>query len=80
MYIQITGGIRVSNTNNEKNSQSLAGRTYDPKDYESNSELASGLATTHEQVSDTLTEGTIEAKIDNVNGKNIDILREGYKK
>ena len=56
----------------------IAEKTFQPEDYTSKSELESGLTVTHEQVSDTLTEGTIEAKIDNVNGQNIEIPRKGY--
>ncbi len=56
----------------------IAGKTFDPADYQSNSLEAKGLAITHEQTSDTWTEGTIEAKIDDVNGKDIEIPRTGY--
>ncbi|HHW37067.1 MAG TPA: DUF4025 domain-containing protein [Bacillales bacterium] len=50
-----------------------------PQDYSSKNEFNSGLATTHEQVSDAYTEGTLEAKIDHVNGQDIEIPRKGYK-
>jgi len=60
--------------------QNVAGKYYEPEYYKSNSEVESGLATTHEQASDTLVEGTIDGKIDNVQGKDIDIPRKGYEK
>ncbi|MGF2615913.1 DUF4025 domain-containing protein [Rossellomorea vietnamensis] len=53
----------------------LAGRTYDVSDYKKSDELSQGLAMTHEQASDSLTEGTIDGKIDNLDGKNIDLPR-----
>jgi hypothetical protein len=71
----------LSNNNHEiPNNENLkiAGKTFDPSDYQSNSIESNGLAVTHEQTTDTLTEGTIEAKIDDVNGKDIEIPRTGY--
>jgi hypothetical protein len=53
----------------------LAGRTYEPADYNKKDELSQGLAMTHEQASDSLTEGTIDGKIDDVDGKDIDLKR-----
>lgn len=53
-------------------------KNFQPQDYTSKHELNKGLATTHEQVSDAYTEGTLEAEIDNVNGQNIKIPRKGY--
>lgn len=41
-------------------------RNYQPSDYEKNDFTSQGLANTHEQVSDTLTEGTYDAQIDQV--------------
>ncbi|KAB2330651.1 YozQ family protein [Bacillus mesophilum] len=66
----------------KKNQQSLelAGRTYRPDDYKKEDQLSSGLAHTHEQVSDTLTEGTIDGKIENVNGKDIPLSKDGFDK
>jgi hypothetical protein len=52
-------------------STKLAGRTYDTSDYQKKDNLSSGLATTHEQVSDTYMEGEIGAVIDDVKGKDI---------
>ncbi|QDP41039.1 DUF4025 domain-containing protein [Radiobacillus deserti] len=58
---------------------------FQPEQYNSNDETEQGLAVTHEQASDTLVEGTIDGRIDNVkrngslkNGQGRDIPREGY--
>lgn len=56
----------------------ISEKNYDSSDYKSSSEFESGLAITHEQATDSLTEGTIEAKIDHVNGKDVEIPRKGY--
>ncbi len=61
-----------------KDSGKVAEKNYDPSDYGKNSVLNSGLATTHEQTSDTLAEGTIDGKIDDINGKDEKIPRKGY--
>jgi hypothetical protein len=61
-------------------SKKLAGRTYDVTDYQKNDQLSSGLATTHEQVSDAYMEGEIKPIIDDVNGKDLPIKRKGYTK
>lgn len=45
-------------------STKLAGRTYDTSDYKEKDSLSNGLATTHEQVSDTYMEGEIGAVTD----------------
>ncbi len=62
----------------KEQSNKIAEKNYQSADYNSKNELDSGLATTHEQVSDTYTEGTLEAKIDNVNGQDIEIPRKGF--
>ncbi|WP_163526783.1 YozQ family protein [Halobacillus ihumii] len=49
-----------------KKSKSIGDRRYESADYERRDDTSQGLATTHEQVSDTLTEGTHDAKIDQV--------------
>lgn len=54
-------------------SQKVAGRVYDPSDYQKNDQISSGLAETHEQFSDSYMEGEIGAVIDDVNGKDIQI-------
>ncbi len=48
----------------KKASERMAEKNYESDDYKRNRELSSGLATTHEQVSDTLTKGTVDRKID----------------
>ncbi|MBU7593002.1 YozQ family protein [Metabacillus halosaccharovorans] len=59
-------------------SSQLAGKTYEVEDYKSNNTLSSGLATTHEQASDAYMEGEVKAVIDNVDGEDIQVNREGY--
>ncbi|MCP8618130.1 YozQ family protein [Salirhabdus salicampi] len=61
-----------------KNNKSVADKYYEPEDYKRNDQLSSGIAETHEQTSDTLTEGTIDGKIERPNGKAEDIPRKGY--
>jgi len=56
----------------------VAGSFYHPSYYQEKDTLSSGLATTHEQVSDTFTEGEIGAVIDDVNGKDITIPQKDY--
>jgi hypothetical protein len=65
---------------NATNSTEIAGRIYEPSDYQKKDQLSSGLATTHEQFSDTYAEGEIGAVIDDVDGKDIPIPRKGFKK
>lgn len=52
-------------TKENKGNPEIAGSFFHTSDYQKNNSLASGLATTHEQVSDTYAEGVI----DDVNGK-----------
>ena len=59
-------------------STEIAGRTYDSSDYQKQDTLSSGLATTHEQFSDSYVEGEIGAVIDDVNGKDVTIPRKGF--
>lgn len=61
-------------------STKLAGRVYNVSDYQKNDQLSTGLATTHEQVSDAYMEGEIKPVIDDVNGKDLPIKRKGYTK
>jgi hypothetical protein len=68
------------NKENPQDSTNLAGRQYDVTDYVKQDQLSSGLAETHEQVSDAYMEGAIQPTIENVNGKDIEIPREGHKK
>ncbi|WP_010094637.1 YozQ family protein [Ornithinibacillus scapharcae] len=48
----------------QKNSNEVAEKYYDVSGYQSNNQTEKGLAITHEQATDAYTEGTIEAKID----------------
>ena len=52
-----------------KEATKLAGRDYDVSDYQKSDPLASGLAITHEQVSDTYMEGEIKPDVDQADGK-----------
>ena len=45
-------------------------KQYEPSDYLQDSETASGLAVTHEQVSDTYMEGTIDRAIEEQHEEN----------
>lgn len=63
---------------NRQASLNIAGRYYETEDYNRNDQLSSGLAETHEQVSDAYMEGQAEAVIDNVEGVDISIPRKGY--
>lgn len=63
----------MENEKKQKKSARLAEKNYGPNDYKKDSRLSSGLAMTHEQVSDTLTEGTIDGEIDDVKGKDEDL-------
>lgn len=58
---------------NSNQNTDVAGRVFNPSDYEKNDQLSSGLATTHEQASDTYTEGEIGAVIDDADGEDIEI-------
>ncbi|WP_226376806.1 YozQ family protein [Oceanobacillus halotolerans] len=49
------------------NAEKVAGKMYDPSDYNRNDQASKGMAITHEQVSDDYTEGTIDGKIDEIN-------------
>ncbi|MFC0270863.1 YozQ family protein [Metabacillus herbersteinensis] len=46
-------------------STQIAGRQYEVEDYKREDELSSGLAVTHEQVSDDYMAGTIDVKLNN---------------
>ncbi|OLS38465.1 YozQ family protein [Bacillus sp. MRMR6] len=62
---------------NSTNSTEIAGRIYHTSDYQKSDELSSGLATTHEQVSDSYMEGEVGGVMEDVAGKNIRLSREG---
>lgn len=59
-------------------SSSISDKQYDPADYQKNDSLSQSFAVTHEQVSDTYTEGTVDGVIENVAGKNVKLERKGY--
>lgn len=71
-------GVAHMNKKENEKSTNLAARTYSPEDYNKNDQLSSGLATTHEQVSDSYTEGEIKAVIDDVNGEDIPIDQKEF--
>ncbi|MEH7222708.1 YozQ family protein [Bacillus sp. JJ1566] len=62
----------------QNNTEGLAARHYQPGDYEKNDELSSGLATTHEQVSDSYMEGEITAPFNNSKAKKEEATSDGY--
>ncbi|MDQ0254629.1 hypothetical protein J2S74_002008 [Evansella vedderi] len=55
-------------TNND--ADKIAEKSYEVEGYKSNDDTEHGLAMTHEQVSDAYTEGTIDARIDQMDGNN----------
>ncbi|MGG3564155.1 YozQ family protein [Neobacillus rhizosphaerae] len=59
--------MEKKSTNNK--SAEIAGRVFDTSDYQKGDALSSGLATTHEQVSDTYMEGEVGAVSDDANGQ-----------
>lgn len=59
-------------------SSNISDKQYDPADYKKNDSLSQSFAVTHEQVSDTYTEGTVDGIIEDVAGKNIKLERKGY--
>jgi hypothetical protein len=64
---------------NDQENLKIAGRQYEVEDYQRSDTLSAGLAMTHEQVSDTYTEGEIHAVIDDQDdGKETQIPRKGY--
>jgi hypothetical protein len=66
------------NTQNNDNLK-LAGRDYQVEDYKRNDQLSSGLATSHEQVSDSYMMGEVDSLIGDVNGKNVAIVPDELK-
>lgn len=65
----------MTNEKRTKKSEQLAEKNYEPGDYKRNSNLSSGLATSHEQVSDTLTEGTVDGEIDEIDEKDVPLRK-----
>jgi len=64
--------------NVQNNTNELAARHYQPEDYGKNDQLSQGLATTHEQVSDSYMEGEITAPYNSTNEKKAESSNEGY--
>lgn len=61
----------------ESKNTDLAGRMYDSFDYKRNDQLSNGLAVTHEQASDSYTEGEIGGKIERASGVEDDLGSRG---
>jgi hypothetical protein len=68
---------KMANQSTHKDSLDVAGRIYEVDDYKRMDTLSSGLAKTHEQVSDTFMEGETQPVINNINGKDIELKSEG---
>ncbi|MDQ1144551.1 hypothetical protein QE429_001378 [Bacillus sp. SORGH_AS 510] len=68
--------MEKKSTNNK--SAEIAGRVFDTSDYQKGDALSSGLATTHEQVSDTYMEGEIGAVVDGAKEQETKIPHKGY--
>jgi len=60
---------------NGADNTNIAGKIYDVKDYHKEDEVSAGLSSTHEQASDTMTEGTIDGVMENVAGKDIPLQK-----
>lgn len=56
--------MKMERNNKKEKINQVADKNFQPEDYQQNSELSEGLALTHEQVNDTLTEGTVDGEID----------------
>jgi hypothetical protein len=48
----------------KSDSSQIAGKTFEPSDYNGKSQLEMGLAETHEQASDDYYEGTIDQELE----------------
>jgi hypothetical protein len=69
--------MKKNTPNND--SSTIAGRDYQVEDYKRDDQLSSGLATSHEQVSDSYMMGEVDSLIGDVNGKNIAIVPDELK-
>jgi Protein of unknown function (DUF4025) len=67
---------KMANQSTHKDSLDVAGRIYEVDDYKRTDPISSGLAKTHEQVSDTFMEGETQPVINNINGKDIELKSE----
>ncbi|MDE1383484.1 MULTISPECIES: YozQ family protein [Bacillus] len=59
-----TENAETDSKDNINDSTDMAGKYFDPSDYEGATQLEKGLAETHEQVSDDYFEGTIDQNLD----------------
>ena len=59
-----TENAETDSKENINDSTDVAGKYFDPSDYEGATQLEKGLAETHEQVSDDYFEGTIDQNLD----------------
>jgi hypothetical protein len=62
----------------ESKNTDLAGRVFATADYNRNDELSNGLAVTHEQASDSYTEGEAGGKIERPSGAKDELNNRGY--
>ncbi|MFC3886184.1 YozQ family protein [Bacillus songklensis] len=60
-----------------KETMQLSDKHYDVKDYDAKDQISSGLAITHEQVSDYYMGATIDEEIERSEGTQIDVPRKG---
>ncbi|GAE24690.1 hypothetical protein JCM9140_637 [Halalkalibacter wakoensis JCM 9140] len=72
--------MKQQDKNSYQSSEEVAANSYQPSDYKSSKEVEKGLAMTHEQVSDTYVEGTIDGQINDYEGQNIDLKQQSYEK
>ncbi|SFF91095.1 Protein of unknown function [Halobacillus alkaliphilus] len=63
--------------NKKQKIEEIAERNYEQADYEKTDEASQGLSVTHEQVSDTMTEGSIDGNIDQLDQDGNLISHEG---
>ncbi|CAH0347142.1 YozQ family protein [Bacillus sp. CECT 9360] len=50
----------------QANSSKIAGRTFEFEDYNRDDEVSSGLAVTHEQISDNYTTSALDSAVENM--------------
>lgn len=62
----------------QQQSSKISDRQYDSQDYTKNDHLSKSFAVTHEQVSDTYTEGTVDGVMEDVAGKDRKLEQKGY--
>ncbi|MGG5252791.1 YozQ family protein [Neobacillus sp. SM06] len=64
------------NKKDQKSRSQIAGRFFKPSDYQQTDALSSGLATTHEQVTDAYMEGEIGGVIEDAAGKDLPLPKQ----